>query len=306
MPIRIPDRLPAVKQLESENIFVMTHERALHQDIRPLHIAILNLMPIKIETETQILRLLGNSPLQVEIELLQAASHHSKHTSAEHLLKFYKTFDNIMDQYFDGLIITGAPIEKLAFEQVDYWKELCEILDWARHHVFSMFAICWGAQAALYHYYDIPKYTLPKKLSGVFQHRYLVEHHPLLRGFDDCFYAPHSRHTDILREDVEKVKDLQILSESDEAGLYIISDKHSRNFFITGHSEYDRETLSNEYHRDLNRGLPVETPKRYYPSDNTHAKPDMNWRAHASLLYSNWLNLVYQNTPYDLSKLEIL
>lgn len=306
MPIKIPDKLPAVKQLESENIFVMTHERAVHQDIRPLRIAILNLMPNKIETETQLLRLLGNSPLQVEIELLQTASHQSKNTSAEHLLAFYKTFDDVIEQQFDGLIVTGAPIEKLEFEQVDYWEELCAIFEWAKYNVFSIYNICWGAQAALYYYYGIPKYEIPKKLSGVYKHRPLVENHPLLRGFDDCFYAPHSRYTEIRREDIEQVEDLIILSESDEAGIYIVSDRACRRFFVTGHSEYDRETLSNEYNRDLNRGLDIEIPKRYFPDNKPQSKPDMNWRAHAGLLYSNWLNLVYQNTPYDLATLQEL
>ncbi|HCC35653.1 MAG TPA: homoserine O-succinyltransferase [Ruminococcaceae bacterium] len=303
MPITIPDRLPAVKQLESENIFVMTHQRAEHQDIRPLRILLLNLMPMKIETETQILRLLGNSPLQVELELLQAATHKSKNTSAEHLLAFYKTFNDIEHERFDGLIVTGAPVERLDFEQVDYWPELCSILSWAKSNVYSTFNICWGAQAALHYYYGIPKYELPQKLSGVYKHHPLVDYHPLLRGFDDRFYAPHSRYTEVLREDIDKAEGLTVLADSPDAGVYIIGDWQCRNFFITGHSEYDRETLANEYNRDLGKGIETNIPAGYFPDDKPQSRPYMNWRAHASLLYSNWLNLVYQNTPYNLADL---
>ena len=304
MPIKIADQLPAHQTLESENIFVMTEQRAASQDIRPLRILLLNLMPTKIETETQFLRLLSNSPLQIEIELLQTFTHHSKNTPEEHMLKFYKTFDEIREERFDGMIITGAPVEKLDFEEVDYWQELCAIMDWSRTNVYSTFHVCWGAQAALYHHYGVPKHPLEKKMFGVFPHRPLDLYHPLMRGFDDTYYAPHSRHTETRASDIALCKDLQILSYSDMAGVHLISDMACRNFFITGHSEYDRDTLAKEYFRDVERGLPIEVPYNYFADDDPAKPPLMKWRATGSLLFSNWLNyFVYQRTPYDLSTL---
>lgn len=304
MPIKISDQLPAFKILESENIFVMPEERAVHQDIRPLSIVILNLMPKKIETETQLLRLLGNSPLQIDIELLQISSHVSKNTSAEHLTKFYKTFDEIKGQRFDGMIITGAPVENLPFEEVDYWDELCEIMDWSRTHVYSTFHICWGAQAGLYHHYGVPKHPLPQKLFGIFRHDTRACSHPLLRGFDESFFAPHSRHTTVEVSDVGSAG-LEILSTSPEAGLYIAASKDGRQVFVSGHSEYDRDTLAQEYWRDKEKGLPIEVPVNYYPGNDPTKKPLLTWRSHANLLYVNWLNYyVYQETPYDLARLE--
>lgn len=304
MPIKIANELPAHKSLESENIFVMTEDRAMSQDIRPLNILILNLMPTKIETETQILRLLSNSPLQVEVELLQVKSHKSKNTSEEHMLKFYKTFDEICDKKYDGLIVTGAPVENLEFEQVDYWDELCMILDWSKKNVYSTFHICWGAQAALYHHYGIPKYPLEEKLFGVFPHKCLDTYHPLMRGIDDTFYVPHSRHTENRRSDIALVKDLQILSYSEQAGVHLISDMDCRNFFATGHSEYDRETLAKEYFRDINKGLDIKVPFNYFPENDPNMLPKMCWKGTANLLFTNWLNyFVYQQTPYDLSTL---
>jgi homoserine O-succinyltransferase len=303
MPIKIPDTLPAAKTLESENIFVMTEDRAIHQDIRPLKIILLNLMPDKINTETQILRLLGNTPLHVEIELLQMASHVSKNTSAEHLLAFYKTFDDIKKQKFDGMIITGAPVEMLEFEQVDYWDELCRIMEWSKSHVYSTMHICWGAQAGLYYHYGIEKHIFDKKLTGIFAHKCLIPAHPLMRGFDDVYYVPHSRYTGVYESDIHKIAELDILSVSSEAGVHIVADRDCRKFFVTGHSEYDRETLRNEYMRDKSKGL-NNFPRHYFPNDNTENTPFMNWRAHASLLFSNWINyIVYQHTPYDLSQL---
>jgi len=300
MPIKIPDNLPAARVLESENVFVMTEHRAIHQDIRPLKIIILNLMPTKIETETQLLRLLGNTPLQVDIELLQTATHVSKNTSQEHLLQFYKTFDQVKKYKFDGMIITGAPVETLEFNQVDYWDELCEIMEWTRIHVYSTLHICWGAQAGLYYHYGIPKYRLGEKLSGIYAHKPLDFHHPLLRGFDEVFYMPHSRYTEVRREDIEKVKELQILSESDKAGIAIIASRDARQVFVTGHCEYDRLTLANEYNRDIIRGLNPNVPQNYFPEDNPDNTPPVIWRSHANLLFSNWLNyFVYQQTPYD-------
>ena len=304
LPIKIPDTLPAVKTLEAENIMIIPEQRAIHQDIRPLRIAILNLMPTKIETETQLLRLLSNSPLQVEIELLQTASHESKNTSKEHLLKFYKTFYDVKNERFDGLIITGAPVEHLPFEEVDYWDELCEIMDWSANNVYSTMYICWGALAGLYYRYGIPKYPLKEKLSGVFSHFATDIYHPLTRGFDDVFYAPHSRYSEVREEDIYKVGGLKILSKSDEAGVYIVVDRDCRNVYITGHSEYSRLTLANEYHRDIKRGLNPNVPKNYFLNDEPSTLPIMSWKAHANLLFANWLNhIIYQNTPYDLSEL---
>lgn len=305
MPIKIPNELPATKVLNDENIFVITETRALTQDIRPLKIAILNLMPTKIATETQLARVLGNTPLQVEIELLHMKSHVSKNTSEDHLISFYKTFDEVKHLKFDGMVITGAPVENIPFEEVDYWKELTEIMEWSKTNVTSTFHICWGAQAALYYHFGIPKYPLDKKLFGVFKHKVDHKKSILFRGFDDEFYVPHSRHTEIRREDVEKVPELKILSTSEEAGVYVMSTAKGRQIFVTGHSEYDRETLQNEYLRDVNAGLPIEVPKNYFPQDNPKKKPIMNWRAHANLLYSNWLNyFVYQTTPYDIEKIK--
>ena len=304
MPIKVQTSLPAIEVLESENIFIMTHERAMSQDIRPLKIVILNLMPTKIETETQLLRLLGNSPLQVDVELMHMASHFSKNTSYTHIDTFYKTFDELKDDKFDGMIITGAPVELMDFEDVDYWNELCKIFAWSRKNVYSLLTICWGAQASLYYFYQIPKYTLPKKLSGIFRHRVLTPMHPLIRGFDDVYYAPHSRNTEVRREDIEKHDELVILSDSDEAGAHIIANKNGRQFFVTGHAEYDRETLSNEYYRDLDKGIDPDLPEHYFPNDDPAQTPALTWRSGASLLFQNWLNYyVYQQTPYDLKDL---
>lgn len=305
MPIKIPDHLPAARILESENVFVMTEQRAAHQDIRPLEILILNLMPTKIETETQLLRLLGNSPLQVDIDLLQTATHVSKNTAPEHLLEFYKTFDEVKDQKYDGMIITGAPVEGLEFEQVDYWEELCAIMDWSRRHVYSTLHICWGAQAGLYHHHRVPKHPLPHKLSGVFRHRPLDPAHPLLRGFDEMFYMPHSRYTEVRQEDIDRTPGLQLLALSETAGVAIVSTRDARQVFVTGHCEYDRCTLANEYRRDLARGIDPALPQHYFPGDDPEAVPPMLWRGHAHLLFSNWLNyFVYQQTPYNLRELE--
>lgn len=307
MPINIPNNLPAYAVLNNENIFVMTDTAASHQDIRPLRIAIVNLMPKKIETETQILRLLSNTPLQVDIELIQMASHITKNTPIEHLTKFYKTFDDVRDQRFDGLIITGAPVEQIPFEDVDYWKELCGIMEWSKKNVYSTWHICWGAQAGLYYHYDVPKYDLPAKMFGVFPHKAEVSNHPLLRGFDEKFSVPHSRHTEIKRIDIEKVNQLHILASSPESGVNIIADETERQFFITGHFEYDRFTLANEYFRDKDKGLPIDVPKHYFPYDDPSQPPHFNWRAHANLLFSNWLNYcVYQKTPFNLENLEPL
>jgi homoserine O-succinyltransferase len=282
----------------------MDEVRALHQDIRPLHVAILNLMPTKISTETQLLRLLSNSALQVEITLVNTATYESKNTDADHLLEHYVTFEEIKDEKFDGLIVTGAPIEHLPFEEVDYWQELTRIMDWAEENVESTFYICWGAQAALYHKYGIPKYPLPAKMFGVFEHRVLSRTESLMRGFDDIFLAPHSRHTEIRRADIEKIPELQILAESDDAGVYIVGAKDGRHLFITGHSEYDPLTLKAEYDRDVNKGLPINVPRNYYPNDDPAQPPIVRWRGHANLLYANWLNYyVYQITPYDLNKI---
>ena len=300
MPIKVPDHLPAIRVLESENIFAMTENRAIHQDIRPLRIAILNLMPTKIETETQLLRLLGNSPLQVDVDLMQVASHISKNTAQEHLLEFYQTFDQLRHNKYDGLIITGAPVESLEFESVDYWDELCAIMDWSRENVHSTLHICWGAQAGLYHHYHIPKYPLPQKLSGVFRHRPLDLRHPLLRGFDEVFYMPHSRHTEVLRADVELCPSLQVLALSETAGVALVASADGRQVFVTGHCEYDRLTLAAEYERDVKRGLNPAVPQNYFPNDDPTATPPLLWRSHANLLFANWLNyFVYQQTRYD-------
>lgn len=307
MPIKIANNLPAAKTLESENIFVMTEERASHQDIRPLHILILNLMPTKEVTETQLLRLLGNTPLQVDVDLMQTVTHTSKNTSKEYLLEFYQGFDEIKHNHYDGLIITGAPVEQIAFEDVDYWDELCEIIDWAHTHVYSTLYICWGAQAGLYHLHGIPKYPLEEKLSGVFKHRPLYSNHPLTRGFDELFFMPHSRHTEIRQEDIEKIDGLRIIATSDAAGAAIIASEDGREVFVTGHCEYDRLTLAGEYRRDLGRGLNPIIPRNYFPNDDPDAVPPMTWCSHAHLLFSNWLNyFVYQQTPYDLTSLETL
>ena len=301
MPIKIPDNLPAVKTLQGENIFVMTENRAVSQDIRPLKILILNLMPKKIETETQLARILGNTPLQVEMELIHTRSHQSKNVAEEHLLAFYKTFDDVKEQNFDGMIITGAPVEHLKFEEVEYWQELCEIMEWSKTHVHSTFHICWGAQAGLYYHFGIDKKPLDKKLFGVFSHKVEYKQSILFRGFDDTFYAPHSRHTTVEREDIEKVWDLRILSSSPDAGVYAVTTKNGKQIFIMGHSEYDAETLDNEYRRDLSQGKPIEPPANYYLNGDDKNPPVVTWRAHANLLYSNWLNyFVYQTTPYDI------
>jgi len=306
MPVKVPDALPAKETLASENIFVMGQDRAVHQDIRPLRIAILNLMPTKIHTETQLLRLIGNSALQVDVTFFHPASHKAKNTPEEHLRLFYRTFDEIKDENFDGLVITGAPVEDLPFEEVDYWDELCQILEWKHTHVFSTFHICWGAQAGLYYEFGIPKYPLPQKMFGVFPHYVMRHHEKLLRGFDDVFYAPHSRHTEICRADIDRVHALKVLAESPEAGLYIIASRDDRQVFVMGHSEYDSLTLKGEYDRDVKKGLPIVLPKNYFPDDNPHRTPVVRWRGHANLLYNNWLNYyVYQETPYDLQRLPI-
>ncbi|WP_312641740.1 homoserine O-succinyltransferase [Hydrogenoanaerobacterium sp.] len=304
MPINIPDSLPAGRVLEQENIFVMNEARAMHQDIRPLRIAILNLMPKKIETETQLLRLLSNSPLQVDVELLLTASHASKNTPAEHLLKFYKTFEDVKDQRFDGLIITGAPVEQMPFEEVDYWPELCRIMEWSKTNVYSTFHICWGAQAGLYYHYGIGKHPLESKMFGIFQHRNLCPNHMLMRGFDETFVAPHSRHTGISQEDITAEPRLELLSCSDIAGPYLIASRDNRRIFVTGHSEYDRDTLQKEYTRDIDKGLSIDVPVNYFPGDDPAHTVPYQWRSHAHLLYSNWLNyFVYQATPFDLGQL---
>ena len=301
MPIRIPNDLPAAETLQQENIFVMPQNRALTQDIRPLEIVLLNLMPTKITTETQLSRLLGNTPLQVNLELMHTTTHQSKNTSQEHMLSFYKSFDELKDRKFDGMVITGAPVEKMAFEDVDYWPELCEIMEWSKTHVHSTLHICWGAQAGLYYHYGVDKVALPEKMFGVFPHTADYKRSILLRGFDDQFWVPHSRHTTVLREDIEKVPELKILASSEESGVYAIATKGGKQIFITGHSEYDPLTLESEYLRDKNLGLPISVPKNYYPNDDDTKEPIVRWRGHANLLFSNWLNyFVYQTTPYDI------
>ncbi len=307
MPIKVSDSLPAIEILSNENIFVITETRALTQDIRPLEIAVLNLMPTKVETETQLLRVLGNTPLQINVQFIHTKTHVSKNTSKSHIETFYKTFDDIKDSKFDGLIITGAPVETLEFEDVDYWEELCQIMEWSKKNVTSTFHICWGAQAALYYHYGVPKHEVAKKVFGVFEHTIPAEkkHKILLRGFDDVFYAPHSRHTCVTKEDILKVPALEILAESKDAGVYIITDKNERRFFITGHSEYDADTLQKEYMRDVNKGLDIDVPKNYFPDDDPAKDPIVKWRSHANLLYSNWLNyFVYQTTPYDIKSIK--
>ena len=303
MPIQIPNDLPAAETLKNENIFVMNQTRAETQHIRPLEIVLLNLMPTKIVTETQLSRVLGNTPLQVHLELMMISSHKSKNTPEEHLLSFYKTFDELKNRKFDGMVITGAPVENLPFEEVDYWPELCGIMEWSRSHVHSTMHICWGAQAGLYYHYGIQKQPLEKKLFGVFPHRSEYRESMLLRGFDDVFMVPHSRHTTVKREDIEAVPSLQILASSDEAGVCIVRNRVGRQFFMMGHSEYDARTLENEYLRDVKAGKPIEVPKNYYPGDDPTKDPIVSWRGHANLLYSNWLNyFVYQTTPYDVTQ----
>ena len=303
MPIKIPNNLPAAKTLQGENIFIMTETRAITQDIRPLKILILNLMPKKIETETQLARLLGNTPLQVEPTLIHTKTHLSKNVAEEHLLAFYKTFDEVKEEKFDGMIITGAPVEHLAFEEVEYWAELCEIMEWSKTHVYSTFHICWGAQAGLYYHYGIQKQPVPEKLFGVFPHTVEYKNSILFRGFDERFMVPQSRHTTVLREDIERVPELKILASSKETGVYAVSTKNGRQIFITGHSEYDADTLKNEYLRDLSQGKPIQITVNYFPNDDTEKPPIVSWRAHANLLYSNWLNyFVYQSTPYDIKE----
>ncbi len=304
MPIKIPNDLPAVKTLADENIFVMTEKRAITQDIRPLKIVLLNLMPKKIETETQISRILGNTPLQIELTLIRTKTHISKNVSKEHLLSFYKTFDEIKNQKFDGMIITGAPVEMLPFEEVDYWDELCEIMDWSIKNVHSTLHICWGAQAGLYHHFGIKKYKMDEKLFGVFPHTCDYPTSMLLRGFDNVFYAPHSRYTYVKREEIEKCNDLRILASSKEAGVHIVSKIGGRQFFVMGHSEYDPLTLDSEYRRDVSAGLDTALPKNYYIDNDPANGPLVNWRAHGNLLFTNWLNyFVYQSTPFDLEEL---
>ncbi|MCR4666720.1 MAG: homoserine O-succinyltransferase [Desulfovibrio sp.] len=307
MPIKIPTDLPARLALEGENIFVMTDDRASHQDIRPLEIAIVNLMPTKIATETQLLRLLGNTPIQVNITLLRTRAHESKHTPLQHLERFYKTYDEIKSLSFDGMIVTGAPVEHLSFEEVDYWDELVSLMEYARRSVYSTLYICWAAQAALYHFFNVPKYLLEEKVSGIFSHHVLHPECRLFRGFDDIFYAPHSRKTEVRAEDILRVPSLRILAASREAGLTMVENRDHSQIFMTGHFEYDRDTLDMEYHRDLNRGLAPSVPCHYYPDDDISAVPSMNWRAHAHLFFSNWLNFyVYQETPFTLSAIHDL
>ncbi len=301
MPIKIPNDLPAAGVLQQENIFVMTQTRAIQQDIRPLEIVLLNLMPTKIATETQLSRLLGNTPLQVNLTLMHTSTHRSKNVSQEHLLSFYKSFDELKDRKFDGMVITGAPVEKLDFEDVDYWPELCQIMEWSKTNVHSTLHICWGAQAGLYYHYGVPKYMLDEKISGVFEHRADYKRSILMRGFDDVFWAPHSRHTTVKREDIEKVPALKLLASSDEVGVYAVANAQGRQIFITGHSEYDPLTLKTEYERDKNLGLNPKVPQNYFPNDDDTQEPIVRWRGHANLLFSNWLNyFVYQTTPYDI------
>ena len=302
MPIKIPNNLPAQEVLENEHIFVMNENRALTQDIRPLKIVILNLMPTKVATETQILRCSANTPLQIEIDLLQTTTHKSKNVSEEHMLAFYQTFDDIKDNKYDGMIITGAPVEDMEFEEVDYWEELCKIMEWSKDNVQSTFHICWGAQAGLYYHYGIKKYKLKEKMFGIYKHRLITPKSRLFRGFDEEFYAPHSRHTTVRIEDIEKNPNLKLMAVSDEAGAYVVGDKEGTQFFVMGHSEYDADTLAKEYFRDVNKGLDIKVPVNYFPDDDPTKKPILKWRAHSNLIYSNWLNyFVYQTTPYELS-----
>ncbi len=301
MPIQIPNDLPAAGILQQENIFVMPENRASSQDIRPLEIVLVNLMPTKVATETQLTRVLGNTPLQVKLELVHTSSHISKNVSQDHLLNFYKSFDEIKDRKFDGMVITGAPVEHMEFEEVDYWPELCRIMEWSKTNVHSTFHICWGAQAGLYYHYGIQKHRLKDKLFGVYEHQADYKRSILLRGFDDTFWVPHSRHTTVYREDIEKVPGLKIVASSPEAGVYAVMSKRGRQIFVTGHSEYDSETLKTEYLRDKNLGLPIAIPENYFPNDDETKEPFVRWRGHANLLFSNWLNyFVYQTTPYDI------
>ena len=305
MPIKIPNLLPATQVLLDENIFVMTETRAITQDIRPLKILMLNLMPTKVVTETQIARLIGNTPLQVELELLQTATHKATHISEEHMLAFYKTFDEVKHKKYDGLIITGAPVEHLEFEQVDYWDELCEIMEWSKSHVTSTFHICWGAQAGLYYHYGIQKYQMDHKMFGVFPHTLDYKRSILFRGFDDVFAVPHSRHTGNRREDIEAVPELKILASSEEAGVAVVATDRGRQIFVTGHFEYDADTLAKEYFRDKNAGLDIDVPKNYFPGDDDTKEPMVTWRSCANLIYSNWLNyFVYQSTPYNIEDIK--
>ena len=305
MPINVPDKLPAIEVLKKENIFVIDESKAIHQDIRPLRIAVLNLMPVKQTTETQLIRMLSNNPLQIEIELLHIASHISKNTSQEHLEAFYKNFDEIKQHKFDGMIITGAPIEHLEFEQVSYWSEIQQIMDWAEHHVTSTLYICWAAQAGLYHFYNIPKYKLPAKMFGVFNHKVNNPKIPLVRGFDDIFMAPHSRHTEVRRNDIEKIKGLEIVAESDEAGIHVVMAKEGRQIFVTGHFEYDPVTLQTEYLRDIQKGMAIDVPRNYFPNNDPTKTPQVTWRGHANIFFQNWLNYyVYQITPYNIESID--
>ena len=300
MPIRTQSDLPAKEILEHENIFVMDESRASHQDIRPISIAIVNLMPLKEDTELQILRSLSNSPLQVDVSFVALSSHESTHTSLSHLNKFYVTFEDIRYQNFDGLIITGAPVEQMQYEEVDYWEEICSIMEWSKTHVTTTLHLCWGAQAGLYYHYGIPKHMLEKKMFGVYKHHVMNRKIPLVRGFDDYFWAPHSRHTEVRKEDIEKIEDLTILAESEEAGVFLVIAKDGRQIFVMGHPEYDRYTLHNEYKRDKEKGLPIEMPVNYYPDNDDTRRPSLQWRSHGNILYSNWLNYyVYQTTPYS-------
>lgn len=304
MPLNIPIALPAVEALQKENIFVMDSERASSQEIRPLKIVILNLMPLKITTETDLIRLLSNSPLQIEIDFMKLKSHNSKNTPIEHMVAFYKTFDKIKTSNYDGMIITGAPVEQLEFEEVTYWEEIKRIFDWAHSHVTSTLYICWAAQAGMYHFHGIPKYPLQDKMFGVFEHKTHDNLNPIFRGFDDVFYVPHSRHTEVRREDILKVPELALLSESEESGVYMVMARNGRDFFITGHSEYSANTLDTEYKRDVKKGLPIQIPKNYYRNDNPENEPIVRWRSHANLMFTNWLNyFVYQETPYDLNQI---
>ena len=305
MPIKIPNSLPARATLEGENIFVMTEYRAIHQDIRPLKLLILNLMPTKIATETQLLRKFSNTPLQIQVELLQTVSHSAQNVDRSHLESFYTSFDQIKNKFYDGLVITGAPVENMDFEAVDYWAELCQIMDWSKTHVHSTLHICWGAQAGLYYHYGIPKYVLPQKVFGVFDQQVLKPSSPLFRGFDDRFYAPHSRHTEVLEEDIRKIPSLEVLAVSEEVGVFAVKTENSRQFFLLGHLEYDRDTLAQEYQRDVDRGLTIQVPRHYFPGDDPTKPPVVRWRSAGQLIYTNWLNYyVYQTTPYDLSALD--
>ena len=305
MPLNLPSRLPAVEILKSENIFVMDSQQASTQDIRPLRIVILNLMPLKITTETDLIRLLSNTPLQIEVDFLKISGHISKNTPVEHMMTFYKDFSTLRNENYDGMIITGAPVELMPFEEVDYWKEVSEIFDWARTHVTSTLYICWAAQAGLYHFYGVPKYPLPQKMFGIFKHKVYDHQNPIFRGFDDEFYVPHSRHTEVRKSDIEKVPELTLLSESEESGVYMVMARGGREFFITGHSEYSPYTLDTEYRRDLDKGLPIEMPLNYYRNNDPKEGPLVRWRGHANLLFSNWLNyFVYQQTPYDIREIK--